>query len=197
MAIRIPNLQDRNCKLLIVCGDLKTKDKETLNWLKRQPHFFMARRGSGYVGTFFHGRGEGGFHVEVVSKEFAIGRPEKPRHKMADIQEVFAHLENHEIDAEIQGYFTLPTTGLPPLIRASMVATQADDVSIQAVGGAFLVRGAPVYRIQWSLSSETDQVIISLEAKKTTTINEQYLEEALDLVESAFLALIQGEKRNA
>ncbi len=197
MAIRLPSLAATHCKSLIVCVDVQTDDKRLLRWLGRQPRIIV-RYGVGKESTYAYASfGEGNtFHIDLATKAFFKGEhPPADRAKLSDFQAAVERLEGLRIDAKIEGYFEIPKDRLPPIIRSAKVATKAGDVSIETAAGTFIVRGAPIYLINW-YDGPGENVLVHLVARRATTIDAEYLESALDLVETAFTTLVRGGQQN-
>jgi hypothetical protein len=149
-----------------------------------------------YVDAAFGGGDDGKvFHLDITSRDFFVGKKPPVTAKISDINKAVSHLEGHKIKAKVDGHFTVQEADLPPIIRAAMVETKADNVTIKAVGGTFFVSGSPIEMIDWFLGID-EEVLIQLSASVSTVIDEEYLESALRLVDSAFETFIRGGREN-
>jgi len=194
MGLRIPNLKRSRCRLLTACGLVLTEDPNSLRWLKEQQEGewwtgrAMVSGNSVYVRARFRGSsGKQHFHVDVARADFFKSRghsPPKCTRRMSEIHGAIAHLFGQKIDVRISGSFDVREASLPPVIRSTLVEVQAGNLSIRMTGGTLSVRGAPIDRIAWSLIGEKNAVV-HLEGRSIVTIDESYLEGAIERLSSA------------
>jgi len=196
--MRLPDLSKAKCRMLVACGNLKTKDKRVLQWMKDKLPV-MTRYGprgkQTYAFAMLGGRSGKHVHLDLYAHNRVPDdlREEQKLLKPDEFQTELAKLDGHVIKVNIDGYFDVLREHLPLLITTALRESKADGVSIQTVGGTLAVIGAPINRIGWYVPMDDNEAVIHLAGEMTTKIGDDYLEAALRLVESAFAAFIQEE----
>jgi hypothetical protein len=190
----------KKCESFRACGLLKEPDKKLVKWLHAQPEMTV-RYGSGessrYVYARFMGEDDRGLcHIDVATRDFFGEETPKTTHKIAELTAALSRLEGSTINVDIDGYFGLPRKSIRPSIFYSLPETKVGDVSIETVGVALAVRGAPIYSINWYLKGK-EEVRVVLSARKEVVIGERYLEDCLELVENGFMTFVEGSQKNA
>jgi hypothetical protein len=146
-----------------------------------------------YALADFQGRKPAHFHLDLTTDR-SFGSDIKTV-KIADFQAVLERLEGQRVDASIEGFFQLTREDVPPFLRSALVRAKAGGVSIEAVSGSFMLQGAPVHRIDWSVVD--DDFIIQLIGSRIIVVDENYLTNAFQLMESAFAAITRGGQYDA
>jgi hypothetical protein len=199
VAIRLPDLTTSGCKVLIVCG--RTEDRETVSKMKRLKSLAAMYRTGGHstqIRIVFETEGTyGHVHIELVSREF-WGKADdpKPVSKLSEVQAALKVLEDVILNADVDGYFTVPIADLPPIIRSATEEVKVRDVSIKMTSGTLTVRGAPIERIEWRTSAISDDAVVILHSKKSVRIHSEFLYDALNVLAPAFSVLIKGRQPN-
>lgn len=194
MALQLPSFEGSFCRYLIACGRLLTEDDHILQWLTEKK-LMLARSGTGPRARFIRlrtgGEDLGHFHLDLATRQlFGRSPAPKPTHKLAAVLEAFEKVKGQQIDVGITGAFFLPISELPPIIRSMLVETKEGDVVVQMTGGRLSIRGAPIHSIEWWIREKRDDVIIELGARKRLTLEDTYLDQSLQVVDSAFKALV-------
>jgi hypothetical protein len=193
MGVRLPDLAKANCEFLVACGEIQTEDKKLLKWLAGQ-ETLVARYGKsggrGVVQVFFDGTSGKSLHLEVIREEVAAELPVK-MNRLTEVQKALNQVTGQEVDGRVEGNFAIPEDRLPPIIKSNLAETTAEGVSIRVAGGILAVSGSPIDSIRWWRVSG-GMVAARLAGRRRTTIAEDYLESALELVESAFEVFLRG-----
>ena len=203
MAIQLPDLSKKNCKYLVVCGDLITKEKSLVKWLKKESRkLYRAKYGSSggwgvVMARFGGGENEIDVHLDITSKDFLVEPISKVKGKLADLEEALDHVIGQRIAAGVDGYFVVKDSDLPEMIKRAQIRSESDGVGIRTASGSFAVSGAPIHVIDWHAKESTSDILVHMAAQKTITIGESYLEDALELMETAFSAFIKKANPNA
>ncbi len=202
MIVRLPSFADTECRFLTACGQVATDRSDVLKWLRGQKTMEAQYRRSGctgYVRVMFGGKRGGHLHVDVAAREFFLKHhrsPPRPTHKIAEVREALGRVAGYDISSRIAGTYFVDQEKLPPFVKSTIAeTTSVRDVSIKTTGGTLSVTGAPINSIRWWLREDQDDALVQLEAEKTFALDEGYLEECLDVLDSAFEAFVlQGEK---
>ncbi len=200
MAIRLPDLSTSGCRVLIVCGI--TEDRDAVSKIRRLENVAAQFRTGGHTAivraTFDTKRSSGHFHLEVVDKDYwqRTGAP-KPTGRVSDVQAAIEALEGTSLEANIDGFFTVPVADLPPVIRSATEEIRAGDVSVRMTRGTLTVKGAPIEEIEWYARPDSPEALLILHSRRTIRVSPDYLVEALNIVAPAFSVLIQGRPTDA
>jgi len=189
----------------MACGRVATDDDAILEWLSLQETLearYQRSGCTGYVHVMFRGEKGAHLHIDVASQDFFLkhrpGRARRPRptHKIAEVREAFDRLAGHDITVGTMGVYFISQNKLPPFVQSTIgKTTTVRDVSIKTTGGTLSVAGAPIDTIRWWLGEGEDGVRVQLEAERTATLDDGYLEKCLDILDSAFGAFVlQGDK---
>src|SRR5437588_741005 len=98
MAIRLPDLSKHRCKVLIVCGDLDTKDENLLQWVGSKKVYaakYGPRNNPNSIRILLgHGKEGRSVHTEVVTKDFLWMAPAvEAKSKLSEVKDVLARIE--------------------------------------------------------------------------------------------------------
>ena len=203
--IDLPDFRDRKCVEASFCGFFSSEKAATVaKQLKVQEKSMTARyRKSAFVwiGLILPFPWEkksregsrGHVHVVLAQRDRFTGPPPKTNAKAEDILALFEPFAGSEIDVTLLGRFHVPVSELPPFMASTIVEGVANNVEVRMTGGTLAVRGAPIHEIVWQLPEKGSPAVIFLEARTKATLDASYLENGLDLLESAFKAFIVGD----
>ena len=202
MIIRLPSFSATECRFLSACGQVATDQSKVLKWLRGQKTLEAKYRRSGctsYVRVMFGGETGGHLHVDAAARGYFLKNRRscpRPTHKVAEVREALGRVAGYDISSRIVGAYFVDQKKLPPFVQSTIAeTTSVRDVSIKTTGGTLSVTGAPINSIRWWLREDQDDAFVQLEAEKTFALDEGYLEECLDVLDSAFEAFVlQGEK---
>lgn len=193
MSFRFPSFADSRCVGLRACGNLMTKDKGILKWLREQEELRARYRAQDRTGAVLVGTGGTSgntVHIDVAMPGFFRRGLPKATHKVSEVRKALKRLYGLEIDVGITGRFYVGLQELPPVITSMIADTTAGDVSLRTIAGTFAVTGAPIFMIDWRIRESRNDVRVDLDAAATLKIDDDYLNICLALVEPAFNELI-------
>jgi len=196
MPLRLPDFSNTSLRLLTACGELQIVDRSLAKWLVSQKRLQARFRNSGRTG-FIHVNPTGRrppqhLHIDLAAREFFRKKPPKPPNKLSEVKALIQRLFHQTIEVRARGVYAIPRDHLPEFIRSAIVETQAADVSLRTTGGRLAVRGAPVYGLWWWLDEDDKTAWIELRARLKREINESYLVDIRQVLDSAFSALVPG-----
>ncbi len=202
MIIRLPSFADTKCRYLTACGRVATDRSDVLKWLRRQKTMEARYRRSGctgYVHVMFWGEDGNHLHVDVAAREYFLKRRRscpRPTRKIAEVRRAFDRVAGYDISSRITGTYFVAQEKLPPFVQSTIAeTTSVRDVSIKTTGGTLSVAGAPISTIRWWLPEGLDDAFVQLQAERTATLDDGYLEGCLEVLDSAFEAFVlQGER---
>ncbi len=199
MKFHFPSFADTKCVLLTVCGQLATDESEVIEWLRTQETMearYQRSRRTGYVYVVFGGKHGRHLHVDAASSDYFTKRRPSPTHKIAQVRAALDRVAGCEINLSARAVYYVSAGDLPPFIQTAMQeATKVQDVSIRTTGGILSVTGAPIDTIRWWLREGDANARVDLETEMKTTLDGEYLETCLHLLDSAFEAFVlQGER---
>jgi len=199
MSFRLPSFADTECRFLTVCGRVTTDESAILRWLSKQKTLEARYRRSGstgYVYVFFGGKRGNHLHIDVAASDFFLKRRPSPTHKIAEVRKALGRFAGYDINLGTRGVYFISQNKLPPFVQSTIAeTTTVRDVSIKTTGGTLSVTGAPIETIRWRLREGEGDVRVELEAERTVTLDDGYLEGCLDVLDSAFEAFVlQGEQ---
>lgn len=199
MPLRLPNLNSTGCINLTACGEIVTKDKRLLDWLKSQDEkpFRVAKvkigDGAAFVRVAFGGYSKRHFHLEITPVHY-FDRPHLPKSNasIAEIRSLVEKVAGEKVRLDVEGEYLVKKQDLPPMIRSTIFESKGDGVSLRMTGGTIAVDGGPIYRIKWSIGKKHD-TLVSLEAIVKAVVTDSYLEDAFSLMNDAFKAFVTLE----
>ena len=194
MKFNFPSFADTECVFLSVCGRLVTDEREIIEWLKTQKSMEARYQRSGRTGYVFMmsgGKHGNHLHIDVASRNYFVGRLPSPANKIGQVREALDRLAGYTISLRARGEYYINPNKLPPFIQTTIKeATRVKDVSIKTTGGILSVTGAPIDTIRWWLQEDEGNVRVGLEARMKTTLDGEYLETCLGILDSAFEAFV-------
>lgn len=201
MVLRVPSFKHKSLQLLSLCG-YATAEKLPIPKVRPGKSRFLSARATRDGQAVFvragHSRFRSQHHLHVdVAQEKWFDEPPKTDAKIGDVLRIVEEVIGRELNVHLEGLFRVPTSGLPAIIRTTMVETRSDGIEIQMTGGKLSVTGAPVETISWSLDPHKNGARVTLEARTKVTVSESYLEDGVELIEGAFRALILGGEIDA
>jgi hypothetical protein len=201
MPLILPDFTNRRCVEISSCGYVIPEERDQIQPPQELKKGLIARyEKSGklvYLGLVKPFPGEKmHLHLSLATIErFGDTPPELNSEANTVLETVNAFL-GKRIDVYLRGLFLVPRAALPPFIRSPTATTIADDVQVRMTAATLAVRGAPIHSISWELRGRMPAEII-LEARTQLTFDESYLDQGLDLLESAFRAFIVREANDA
>ena len=194
MKFNFPSFGDTECVCLSVCGRLVTDEREIIDWLRTQETLearYQRSGRTGYVRVVCGGKHGNHLHVDIAPLDYFAGHPPSATNKIGQVRETLDRLAGYDISLWAKGtYFIIPNK-LPPFIQTAIKeATRVKDVSIRTTGGVLSVTGAPIDTIRWWLQEDEGNVRVGLEARMKTTLDGEYLETCLGVLDSAFEAFV-------
>ena len=204
MTLQLPAFDERKCVTLSVCsifGKEKGRDVDVPAIDER----LIAKYQSGSRDIYlqltlpFPALDDEDWHVHLELRTgdlFPKGKAPVPTADVKKILDLVQPFVGTKLNMLIEATFHVPQASLIPVIR-SAVATEASsgNIRVKMTGGTFSVQGAPVQTLGWQLQ-RSGLVEVTLRARKTGTLDDSYLESALELVESTFEVFTVDEAAN-
>lgn len=198
MPLKLPDFKSSHCVSVTVCGEIKSADRATAKWLRREKtRIGIANTGAGkaYLRVAFGGYSGRHLHVDVT-KASLFKKPFRPSELSSAeaIQKKLDRLIGEDVKSDLIGRFDIRLNELPDggIIRSLFFETQTGDVAIKVNGASLSITGAPINSIRWKrLSNETIGVTLETENVETA-ISESYLTSALDRLEAALNVFVLG-----
>ena len=204
MSLQLPAFEGRKCLKLSVCS-IFDKPKGRKDDLPEQKDKLIAKYRSGsrtvflrLVLPFPYYDDDRHIHLELTTSDhFRKGKAPKTNTDTKQIADLIEPFLGTKLPVYIQAIFDIPRANLIPVIR-SAVGTEggAGNIRVKMTGGTFSVQGGPVQTIAWELLETSGDVRVTLKTRKYTTLDDSYLESALDLVENTFEAFTTDEAEN-
>jgi hypothetical protein len=205
MTLILPDFSSHRCLELASCGfvreedaekpreDLREPDKQLISkYTKSDKDVYMR-----LILPFpWEGKPGSKIHVHLVLAT-ADRFTKKPPRTNCEPEEILAHLDpliGKEINVHLTGKFRVPPDELPPFIRSSFVETTVNDIQVRMTGGTLSVKGTPIHTISWERRTGEGSVMVTLDARTDIRLQGKYLEAGLETLESAFRAIVVGEK---
>lgn len=91
--------------------------------------------------------------------------------------------------------YLLPRAELPAFIRGPFPSISADKVQVRMTGATLEIKGAPIHTISWESSGAGNAKVV-LEASTHLEFDGSYFDKCMNILESAFRALILMEPRD-
>jgi hypothetical protein len=205
MPITLPDLKNTHCVSLTACGEIKTANRALLKWLKNEKKSSVADLDKTKRDTYVTlGLGEytgKHFHVDVT-KESYDPRPKRKASKSLDVNQIQKKLEKligKEVIVDLKGMFEIEISELPEggIIKSLFFQTQLGDIAIKMKGAKLSIKGTPVNEITWQIKPDSKKIGVYLEAENMKiTVSENYLTNALVLLENAFKIFVLGKLAN-
>lgn len=194
MKFHFPSFADTECVLLCVCGQLATDEREIIEWLRSQKSLearYQRLGRTGYVLVMCGGKHGNHLHIDVASRDYFVGRLPSAIDKIGQVREALDRVAGYDINLRARGTYFISPDKLPPFIQTAISeATSVQDVSIRTTGGILSVTGAPINTIRWWLQKDGANVRVDLEARMKATLDREYLENCLGVLDSAFEAFV-------
>ena len=200
MPLRLPDLSDTSLRLLTACGELQIEDRVLLKWLAAQKPLearFRVSGKTGFILVFFEKpEMRQHLHIDVAPREFFGRKVPKAANNLSQVKGVIQKLSGQAIKLDARGLYAVPRDDLPEFIRRSLaVETEAGDVSLRTTGGQMALRGTPVYQLRWWLGEDDGLAWIELKSRLKKEINDSYLVDICQVLDSAFSALALRKSR--
>jgi hypothetical protein len=204
MTLQLPAFEGRKCLTLSVCC-IFGKEKEPKVEIPEVEERLIAKYRSGSRTIFLRlvlpfpaFNDDRHVHLELTTGDlFPKGKAPKPNAEVQKILDLVQPFIGTRVNMEIDATFHVPPSSLIPVIR-SAVATEAGsgNIRVKMTGGTFSIQGAPVETLAWKLLETTGVVEVTLRARKKGSLEDSYLNSALDLVESTFEVFTVDEAAN-
>jgi hypothetical protein len=142
------------------------------------------------------------FHVDITKQEIFPKKlmPKSTRNiSLAKVEKQFERLDGKEILVDYKGLFVIGLAELPEagIIKSLSFQTQFGDVAIKLRAANLSVKGAPVNSISWNMRADGKEFRVMLTAEKVVArVGENYLTDALSMLENAFKVFILGKISN-
>ncbi len=203
MSIILPAFKDRKCLDAMVCGFVSATDYPQKDKLLASDKSLVAEYDKSGRKVYmrlvlpFPGDDDDEIHVHL---DFSVAeRWKKPPVVNSTTEDILARLApliGKNMRLTLRRRYRVSLAELPPFILVTVVESTVNDVQVRMTEGTLRVRGAPIQEIGWQLLEKNAAANISLEARTEGILNESYLIDGLDLLESAFKAFIVGDKHN-
>ena len=194
MKFHFPSFVDTECVFLSVCGQLATDEREIIDWLRTQENLearYQRSGRTGYVRVMCGGKHGNHLHIDGARRDYFAGRPPSTTHKIGQVREALDRVAGYDISPRAKGTYFIGRDKLPPFIQTTISeVTSVQDVSIRTTGGILSVTGAPIDTIRWWLQKDEANVRVGLEARMKATLDGEYLETCLGVLDSAFEAFV-------
>ena len=202
MPVAFPDLSKTRCSVFRACGSLLNPSREVVRVLKEARRDEWMRSPT-RVGTTslvvlaaFGGSGASPsrhVHVDVAMRDsFGRSLPGKSV-PIAAIRDVLDRLAGQQIILRLCGMFVIGSGNqIPAIVKATSFSSKAGDLELSTRSVSLDVQGAPIREINWR-RRENDDLEIWLEADLETIIDEQYLLQGFEVIQSGFRAIIVGE----
>ncbi len=196
MIFTLPDFKDRKCLRLDLCG--RIAEPSSAPPLDKALIADCATVGKklllGIVLPFPRDKKDTHVHIRIAILESFEGTPPRVNSTLDEIFKLIEPFMGKKIRTEIDGVFRVEMTEMSPLIRSSFVETTVEKVHVKLTGGTLSVQGTPIHTIGWKLG-KSGKVNVLVEARTETELTASYLVDGLDLIESAFRAMVVGETR--
>jgi hypothetical protein len=204
MTLQLPDFDDRKCVTLSICSVFGKKKGPDID-IPVINERLIARYKSGLRDIYFQlvqpfpAFDDEDWHVHLALRTgdvFPKGEVPEPNADVSKILDLVQPFVGTKMNMQIEATFHVPQSNLIPVIR-SAVATEASsgNIRVKMTGGTYSIQGAPVQTLGWQLQ-RSGQVEVTLRARKTGTLDDSYLNSALDLVESTFEVFTVEEAAN-
>jgi len=204
MPVLLPDMSHARCDYLWTCGEIQQVTPPNLPTAFASDGWHTARyelSGTGVligVGWHFHkSDGTRHLHFNFVKEDwFKQRRHKSPKVNIEtkDVEQLINSVRGEKYDCAVGGKFILAADKLPFMIRVltdtSKVASgSSDGVDIQLTSGTLSVKGLPLKEIAWEKDANSDNYVLTLEAKGPALIDSELADTALQFIESVFSAL--------
>jgi hypothetical protein len=135
-------------------------------------------------------------HIDVAKPEHFRGHVPTPNTTFTKIQSALRPLIGQQVDAQILATYRIPTAELPPsgLIRLMSVESKWGDFTMRLTGGTLELTGAPLSSLKWYQRKRGEVTIITIDARRSLTLDDQYFHRALDTVDPLLKQFAVGGK---
>lgn len=200
MPITLPDIKLSRCVRLVACGEITTEDQTLIKWLKTEKDG-AADLNKGSIITVGLGERTGKhFHIDITKREFADKKSLSEATASLDkIQRKCSKLIGEKIEVDLTGMFEVEINNLPEngIIKSLLFKTQLGSVEIKLEGARLSIKGSPATEINWVALSDRKHIGVTIEAENfKTTIDENYLTNALNTLENALNVFILGKTSN-
>jgi len=196
MSLSLPDFKDRACIEVSFCAKVVTEERAAIPAIEEiKQNMISSYEKSGrkvYFALIKNFPGENmHIHLDLVTSERFEKAPSSTNCSPENIFRLIEPFFGKTLELSLRGMSIVLKEKLPHFIRAVVVPTIADGVEVRMTAGILAVRGAPVQYIAWELTKRGAE--ITLGAKQKTKLEPSYLEAGLEILESAFRALIFKE----
>ena len=204
MRIELPKFENTSCRILTVCGELKSEQILPVKALPAEKALvarYQTAQGMALLRVWQGGESGRHLHIDCALRTFFRGEHvPKATDKKDDVLRILKKVLGAEIDVHIHAAFDVQLVELPEggLIRSLSTAQKAADISVKLTDGTFLLTGAPVKQIHWRVRHvrQRRRALVRIEAERRTTISESYLSDSLEWINEQFLLFVLGKTKN-
>jgi hypothetical protein len=197
MAIELPRFEDTFCQFINLCsriaeeppGGLPATDLDLTS-------SYNATTGKALIRLLWD-RDEKHFHIDVALRSAFGKKPPKTDTRLPQLRKVFDLFRGATVNTVVQGSYVIPITSLPPtggliFTGNTAIKLKVSKSEIELTGASLTFRNAEVNHIRWDLGKDT--VFLEVFARRTGSVNDIYMRDALHSLNASVDRYILGKK---
>jgi hypothetical protein len=181
MGAMLPEFKGSHCKVLTLCGQLKSADKDLTDWIRKQKTLITSyedARKKIFLRSMMGGKSGKHVHIDVAHPDwFQDEDAPKANQSLEAFQKRFEKVLGLEIAVKVVASFVVKASELPErgMVRSMAIETKTGDLTIKMTSGTYSLSGAPITGVRWWQVEDSDEFRIKIDAQRSVTIGENYL----------------------